>query len=383
MFVPDLFFLPLPTFWDIVTALKSPRPIYDESFPVGHHTIWMRMGRQALAEAVKRLTPDGQVPTVWLPEYICREATHNLLAEKIHILFYPVTPQLHPDWRWLQENTTKMAVGQVFTLVHFFGFFGQGQEARQFCNEYGLSLIDDAAHCLPDPDQAVDFHGDALIYSPRKTLPLPDGGQLVLKTPIDGGDSPDGMPVVLSQGAPYLWICKNILRKTLPGLVSFLSKWVGRHELPPLVQAEIPKSVPTIQSSMRSFTYHLLAQHKMRLKIIAMQRRENYLAWAQTLEDDPRFTPLFTELPPLVSPQVFPVFINLNSPFPLEFLRKSGFPISVWPDLPLEIAVQTDAVAVRIRERLVLLPVHQDLTSKDIQRLSSRLLLVIMRDLID
>ena len=65
-------------------------------------------------------------------------------------------------------------------LIHYLGFPGPVQEVRALCQRRGLALIEDCAHALFSRlgDRSLGTFGDLAIFSPWKSLPLPDGGLL-------------------------------------------------------------------------------------------------------------------------------------------------------------------------------------------------------------
>lgn len=117
----------------------------------------------------------------WCPAFFCNSALISLRRTDAEIVFYPVGRDLLPDW----PACERLAAGSppdLFTLVHYFGACSAVDEARKFCDRTGAKLIEDAAHLL-GPAARIGSAADFVCYSPRKFLPVPDGGLLVVRDP--------------------------------------------------------------------------------------------------------------------------------------------------------------------------------------------------------
>lgn len=69
--------------------------------------------------------------------------------------------------------------------THYFGFPQALKALRALCDEHSVYLIEDCAHALfsCSGDGYLGTWGDASVFSLRKTLPVPNGGALVLNRP--------------------------------------------------------------------------------------------------------------------------------------------------------------------------------------------------------
>ncbi|MFN7134568.1 MAG: DegT/DnrJ/EryC1/StrS family aminotransferase, partial [Myxococcales bacterium] len=76
-------------------------------------------------------------------------------------------------------------------LIHYAGFPGPAKELKEIAEAHGLPLIEDCALSLlsKDGERPLGSIGDASIFCLYKTLPVPNGGALVMN-----GDRPKGIP---------------------------------------------------------------------------------------------------------------------------------------------------------------------------------------------
>src|SRR5260370_5871414 len=111
-------------------------------------------GTHALAagvDAVLRKTKATAL-TLWTPGYFCYPVLSLVRQLPVRLRFYPVLEDLSPDWDHIDPPAIAADHGQVFLLVHFFGFPGPPEQARAFCDRHQMVLIEDAVHLLlPEP----------------------------------------------------------------------------------------------------------------------------------------------------------------------------------------------------------------------------------------
>ncbi|MFC1480305.1 DegT/DnrJ/EryC1/StrS family aminotransferase, partial [Candidatus Omnitrophota bacterium] len=116
---------------------------------------------------------------IWVPDYICNEPLEALRDSRFNLVFYPIDRDLRPKWDVLEFLAEETARPDVFVLVHYFGFTNDINGARMFCQKYQAELLEDAAHTL-FPTGCIGQSDNAIIFSPRKLLSVPEGGLLVM-----------------------------------------------------------------------------------------------------------------------------------------------------------------------------------------------------------
>jgi hypothetical protein len=320
-----------------------------------------RHGRLALAagiDAVRRSQGAASV-IVWLPDYFCNEALEPLRRLPVRLKFYPIQEDLTPSWPRLEEAVSRQPGVKVLVLVHYFGFPNAGAEARNFCDRHGMTLLEDAAHLLR-PHAGLGM-GDILIFSPRKLLAVPAGGILVI---------PRGLEPYLEEGSRYPaardafpWVCLRLAQKLL--LRGHLP-WHGWRQPSPNGRSsgEPPDYQPLEWWSCDRYTLKLLKVAETELNETVSQRRRNFLRLAAWMDGLARVRPLFPRLLEEICPYAFPLLVEGGLSNILSRLWSAGIPASQWPVFPPEVlaVVSEHRGAIRTRERLMLLPVHQSLS---------------------
>ncbi len=168
---------------DFFASIYSPpaalKPWRVEDLAEGFEWSFFSYARRALAEGL-RAAGVGLGARVLLPEFICRELLSSIVAVGAHPVFYPVgkdlVPSSHP-FRWPEASAV--------VAVDYFGFPQDLEAFRTYCARTGALLIEDNAHGLfsrDDRGAPLGTRADVGLFSLRKTLPIPDGAVLALKT---------------------------------------------------------------------------------------------------------------------------------------------------------------------------------------------------------
>ena len=361
---------PLPSFGTILSALVNPGSAGKSWARDGSGRVARvyGSGRDALSAAVQAIgRAKGQKKlAVWFPAYFCNEALAPLREVEVDLKFYPVCEDLSPDWTILEGLVARERAGQIFVLVHYFGFPNDLERAHEFCKRHGLRLLEDAAHVLL-PTRAIGA-GDIQIFSPRKLLPLPAGGILVIPEEMSAylADGPEATH--LAETA--LWLSRRVAQRVM---VQLHVPWhlFRRASL----SAEVASSnggSKGYPEPCGPFTLKLLAALEQQLGEVIRRRRHNYsflLKWAKGLA---LCRPLFPTLPEGVCPYVFPLWVERGSGEMARSLQAVGIPASQWPDLPPEVLAKSRQYgsAVEIQRKLLLLPVHQSLGQEQMDAVS-------------
>src|SRR2546426_6330046 len=130
---------------------------------------------------------------VLFPAYFHGVELEALLQAGVRLRFYPV----HEGMRVRVDDVVSRigADTRAVYLIHYLGFPGPVAELAQVTQERGLLLIEDCALALLScsGDRPLGSWGDAAIFCLYKTLPVPNGGAVVLH---NGGSSalPEGAP---------------------------------------------------------------------------------------------------------------------------------------------------------------------------------------------
>jgi hypothetical protein len=290
-------------------------------------------------------------PVYWFPGYFCDSGLPSLRKLTGRIAFYPVAEDFTPDW----EACDRMAARQppdVFTLAHFFGTANDVAAARAFCDRHGALLHEDCAHVL-FPFADIGQLGDFVSYSPRKFLPIGDGGLVLVR----------GEALKAAADRAAAWLPASL--HTPPRIVvprGLRKLFRRRNEQAPLSLDSDPAPVAHFSSVWMSLSSrkHLLdAAASGGLQRIAMARQVKTAALGSAIQA--RYPLRHIAPAPGASPYwtAFRAADENTALQTLKALREERIGANTWPGLPPEIKAEPDryGAAWSIRRTLVRVPV--------------------------
>jgi dTDP-4-amino-4,6-dideoxygalactose transaminase len=327
--------------------------------------LFFEWGRVALWAALRALRL-RRGDRLLVPAYICDSILPALTAVGVRPHFIPTDRSLRLDLAWLERELDAGAGGVL--LVHYFGFPAPQLEAvTAACAQYGVPLLEDCAHALYSQvdGEPLGRRGVAALFSPWKSLPLPDGGMLVLN-----GESP---PADLCQlrRPPLPLTARRVAYRSL-GVVEtalgrsprlwLLRSWTLRRRM----QAGLAEAalVPRRSSSLAE----RLARRTDWSTVVA-RRRANYDLLHQALRDSSWARPLLGELPAGVSPLGYPLLAEHREQKRSALLAAGVNVRAYWEQLPGDVSVEAFGDAHYLADRILVLPVHQSLTPSQLDHL--------------
>jgi dTDP-4-amino-4,6-dideoxygalactose transaminase len=304
---------------------------------------------------------------VLAPASLCWDALAPMLAQGIIVRCYPLDSQLCVDIDALYE--LRCAKTRALYVVHYFGFPQPEISAlRDWCNQEGLKLIEDCALCLYDGRQRVGQWGDVSFFSLWKYLPIPDGA-------IGLTRNGSTLPAPSEQPATS-WLAKRMLRMLASSVASSglvpsvlrlrpLASDVALYEPP-------GPAVLTKSTSMSAIAKSILS--RCNIESICEIRTKNYLTLIEGISDISGLEPIWTEFPIDSAPIALP--IKVSDPVSIHIAlacRGIESEISVnrfFRNHPQILGDPDDFKSVDdLADHVLSLPIHQQLSSSDIQRL--------------
>lgn len=234
--------------------------------------------------------------------------------------FYRMNERLEIDLEDLEKRLKLGNVG-VFVVIHYFGYVDPGYEAAvALAKRHGAFVLEDEAHSMYTDlvGGASGRLGDACIFSLHKMLPVSSGGLLVIN----------------------------------PG-------------------RRVPRlgSDPTAAPPQDLWSFDLLS--------IAMARRRNAELLSELIAESAHenLTPLRANPPAGVVPQTLPVLVRGVSRDQLyHLLNQNGFGVvSLYHTMISAISPETFPESFWLSRHILNLPVHQDVSSSDLQDMLHRL----------
>ncbi len=348
--------------WNDLFCVKAPdRPdpqALAAAWCIGNETaFWLSRSAWALAALAEAA---GERARIWLPDYFCNQSTAALRLTGSRIVFYPVSPDLSPDWPAC-HRLAGTECPDLFVLVHYFGQPNDIEGARCFCSATGARLVEDAAHVLR-PEGGIGNAGDAVFYSPYKLLAVPDGGLLLVRGEALAAELRNRI-ARLSGGAPSCrswWLKRAVQKSPLGPVVSRLRSGGQTQFTDDPAWVDIARAPRPSPLAMR-----LLEHQAKKLGNVAEVRRTNGAQLEDALRGLAGWQPLFPDCRDRPAPYrlVMRCDDTETAMRRFDFLRGLGWPVESWPDLPPEVVADpaNHDAAIGLRRTLLCLPVHQSL----------------------
>ena len=344
------------TIWPPLAAnVYLRRPAGPPPYPFGHPDARMlAWGRGALWHGVRAVGLE-RGDAVLVPAYHHGSEVEALRRAGLQCRFYGADDGLAPRAGEL-ESLLDGSV-RALHLIHYLGFPQDARRWRAWCDERGLLLIEDAAQSwLSERDGApAGSLGDVAIWCLYKSLPLSEGAMLRCAgaPPEPALDPRVGVGVVARQHAAWLAqrsaAVASAARRLRPDAE-------GEYDHAADIDLRDPDA-----GVWRSLPFTL---RRLPAAGVAQQRRANYRRLLEVLGD--HVPPAFATLPDGASPMAFPVLADDVDRVASRLLEAGVRATRFWslphPSLPVERFPEVELA----RRRTLLLPVHQELTARDV-----------------
>ncbi len=342
-------------------------------FPFTDPTIqYWYLGRNASYALIKLLGLAGR--EVLFPAYFGGPVLEAPLAAGARIRFYPVRAGMRVDPEDIRARITPET--RAIYLIHFAGFPGPVEDVQQICREHGLVLIEDCAHALLSSlgDRPLGTFGDGAIFSFYKWVPVPNGAALTLRHPhgamprVEQRQSrTSGLALSAFSLLDHLALCWGAPGRALRGIVRAAGRSASHATgLAYVLPGGITFEHEHLDLGMSGIARHILANQDF--ASISARRRRNYEHLADLLSDVA--PPIQGALPPGVTPLFYATRVLFKRAV-VERLHAKGVEArSFWefhhPLLPPGVMPETDD----LRQTVLELPIHQDLTPAAIERMA-------------
>ena len=328
--------------------------------------IYMSHGRSALKFGLQCLNLRAD-DNIFIPDYICDIIPQVLQDLDIHYSFYSLKNDLTPDWKSINEQLTPKT--KAILMVHYFGFPQNIYDFQKFCNRHNLLLIEDNAHgyggrvngCL------LGEFGDIGVNSPRKSLGLISGGQLLLNDKKNELDK-----IIKSLPIFKVSTFKRSVHKSL-GQNYFIKSWL-RFLLKKQPKYWDPFAFKEdMISDYRVDSYSEKILKEINIEQVVEKRRALYLVW-EKFAIRKGVKPVFSNLYDGASPLVFPAYVKSLD------IRKEWFDwgwenrynVHSWPTLP-ELVIQENRPGFTQWSKLICFPIDLSMDADLLEKKLSKL----------
>lgn len=341
-------------------------------------------GRIAIALALREMGV-GSGDEVLVPAYHSMSMVAPVLAAGARPVFFRVGPDAAVDLADVAARLTPAT--RVLMVTNYFGMPQDLARIRAFCDQHGLAMLEDCAHCFfgEHGGRAVGSWGDYAIASSMKFFPIYEGGALVsARHAIKGG-------ALISAGRGFeAKAALNAIERSfdygrLPLLRVLL--WAPLRLKTALwnrVKRSAPAGAPALAPSSSDSSYEfdprwldkstarfseIVVQRASHARIVA-RRRANYRFLEQACAGLSGCRPLFAALPAGACPWVFPLFVDQPEAL-FARLHAAGVPMTrfaetLWPGVDATLC----ANSVTLSRHVIAFPCHQELEPQELAWMS-------------
>lgn len=332
------------------------------------------------------LDNDGEI---LVPSYNCGSELDPLAKSGAHLVPYRVDKSCQIDLDDAQLKVTSKT--KALYITHYFGFPQPLNEIKQFCKKNNLYLLEDCALALFSNagDVKLGTAGDVSFFSFVKSLPVLDGGALIVNNPQ------------LSKASWKLTGIgfKRFIRRSLSLLKSGLLRrsslsvkiytlYLGHnHEKElRLLENSSKKNTSLLPGMPDNYFYDENLNNKAMSTVttymlkrfdfeeIINKRRNNYIHLLNRLSGNPNINILFNKLPAGVCPLLFPIIVSKRDKV-CTILNQQAIDATAWWAgyyNGLDWTKYPDACF--LKNNLIALPIHQDLRQTDIDFIADKLI---------
>jgi len=331
--------------------------------------------RNAVWDAAQLLGLRGK--KVLMPAYHHGVELETLLAAGVTPVFFRVDGQMRADF---DDARAKAQGAAALYVIHYAGFPQDMAAARQLAAELGVPLVEDCALALlsADEEKPLGSFGDLSLFCFYKTIPVPNGGALLAR-----GDFARKLSQLEEVAAPPLASTASHLCGSLLSNLELRAGEVGRRARQALREASrwmVSRAhVQRVSTGTQHFNLgdvklgmsaasHVIARNQDFAGIVERRRRNYFLLYAMLRDVAP---PVTGELKPGVCPLFYPMPVDDKAGAMARLLARGVETVDFWrvrhPAVPAGAFPEVDG----LRERVLELPVHQDLSPADAEHVAT------------
>jgi len=316
------------------------------------------------------------------PSFHCGHEIEPFARKNYKISLYRIDRKGNVDINHL--NSLLDDQRQIVLVTHYFGFPQNISKITEMCRSKGIFIIEDCAHSFQTKikDRLVGSWGDISIFSYRKTLPLPDGGALIVNNPNIPLSFPtirplnlalwrktiklllDGLIITAEGNSPLYFRGLYTLKRIILHAKSLLNLYSNEGNL----HLYSPDD-PSYNYSSDIFDWKisktsLRIMNKLDLENIFHARRHNYRYLGTGLNGAKCLHPLFADLPDGVCPLSLPVVAYGDIFKVKKVMRRYSLIHPWWPDNYPGVDIKSFPESQWLKERCYVISINQDMKKK-------------------
>lgn len=333
-------------------------------------------GRNAVWQGIRLLGLKAE-DRVLVPSYHHGVEVEAILQAGPAVDFFRVDANMNIDLEDLEKKIRPET--RAIYLIYYLGFPQPVDILLDLCKRKGLFLVEDCALSLLSKvdSRPMGSIGDFSIFSFHKTLPLPNGGGLVVNNGALGAPSTRVAPPLVSTLSHMTGGIMNRLKRDYPAAGAFLHEGAKKVASSILKAGKIQRtSVANMEFNTEKLDWGMSAISKRILRSVDAQkvirrRRENFNYLLQNLELGPRI--FFKSLPEGVCPLFFPIMTDDKDLAERELFFHGIETVNFWgishPSIPEGVYGETES----LRAHLLEIPIHQELHQDHLDFMISKL----------
>ena len=364
----------VPTYQGLTaTDFVRPSGSHAQCFPFNvEHRLPFYRARNAIYHLFRALVAARPGLTVLAPDYNSGNEILALRAAGATIHYCPVDRNLEMDPD-VVERLCRTHNPDLLYVIHYVGWPQPMPALMEVCRRRGMLVVEDCAlSLLSEMDgQPLGSFGDWSVFCLYKTLPLPNGALLVQNgTRIE---SLERLPLRRAGSASTLARTFELVVQRLRGrangvgaALQVVKRGMGRAagalDVRRANVGDIGFNLDDVDLAMSRVSERLL--DRLDFTAIRDRRIENYRRLAEQLDET--VIPVFAGLRDGVCPLFFPILVP-DKHAAAEALRRSGVDALEFWNESMESGDEMSADARFLREHVLELPIHQDLTPTHIE----------------
>lgn len=360
----------------VLTRPRSAAAVFPMSAP---DHMYFHRARNAIYHVFRKLGA-SRPPTVLVPDYHNGNEVLAIRAAGASVCFYRVGRDFEVDLDHLFRLCRATRAEVLFT-IHYFGWPQPIKELTAVAEAHEMTWVEDCALSLLSGTRGrpLGSFGQYATFCLYKTLPVPNGGVLVangigLAGLVDLALEPCRLATRAGRTLELLleWLRG---RAYAPGAAAFALKQAGGRAMRRLGVKRVPFGdlgfdLASVNVAVAPLSLGLL--ERFDYEGIRQRRRANYQLLRDRLQDDVGLLP--PALEEGTCPLIFPLLVP-DKPTAAAALQARGISaMEFWNVGDPETRRPEHGDAWYLREHLVELPVHQDITEAQIHHMADHVL---------
>ena len=337
-------------------------------FDITHRLPFYR-ARNAIYHLFKVLVAQNPGLMVLAPDYNSGNEILAIRAAGARIEYCPVDRRMQMDPETV-ERLCALHNPDLLYVIHYVGWPQPMPALIDICRRRGMLLVEDCALSLlsETPEGPLGSFGDWSVFCLYKTLPLPNGALLVQNTiRLEALERLDlhhaGSASVLGRTAELLVQRIRGRANRVGAALQVVKRGMGRAagalDVRRANVGDIGFNVDEVDLAMSGVSARLL--DRLDFAEIRRRRVDNYRLLDAALAPD--VTRVFSELPDGVCPLFFPIIVRDKAATARALQHRGVDALEFWNE-SMESGQEMGPDARFLRQHVLELPIHQDLTPR-------------------